>query len=96
MLWRDWPRCQIRRTWLKVVRSQKVVMTMAAPATQKQTEATNVSVITRAERAHWRLTWDQRLARNARPATAPLLTLTIHGLPATFATVYGFGLSAVA
>src|SRR5436305_5329996 len=31
VLWRDWPRCHIRRTWLKVVRSEKVVMTMAAP-----------------------------------------------------------------
>jgi hypothetical protein len=96
VLWRDWPRCHIRRTWLKVVRSQKVVMTMAAPPTEKQTAGTNVSVITRAQRAHWRLSWEQRLARNARPATAPPLTLTIHGLPATFATVYGFGLSAVA
>ena len=58
--------------------------------------ATQPPILTRAQRAHWRLSWDQRLARNARPATAPLLTLTIHGLPATFATVYGFGLFAVA
>ena len=79
-----------------MVRSEKVVMTMGTPPTEKQTAGTNVSVITRAQRAHWRLSWDQRLARNARPATAPPLTLTIHGLPATFATVYGFGLSAVA
>src|SRR6266446_5497909 len=47
---------------------------------------------TRAQRAHWRLSWNERLARNARPSTAPLLKVTIHGLPATFANAFGLGL----
>jgi hypothetical protein len=92
VLWRDWPRCHIRRHWLKVVRSEQVVMTMGAPPTDKQTDATAVPVITRAKRAHWRLSWKQRLARNARPVTARPLTVTIHGLPDTFTHVYGFAL----
>ncbi|GCF12006.1 hypothetical protein [Dictyobacter arantiisoli] len=46
--------------------------------------------MTRAERAHWRFTWHQRLARNVRPSTASPVTLTLHGLPATFAHGYGF------
>lgn len=53
---------------------------------------TREQVMTRTQRTHWRITWQQRLARNARPATAPPLTLTLYGLPATFAQVYGFAL----
>jgi hypothetical protein len=96
VLWKDWPRCQLRRRWITLIRSQAVSLTRAATPTADHTVATQPPILTRAERAHWRLPWEQRLARNARPATAPPLTLTIHGLPATFATVYGFGLSAVA
>jgi hypothetical protein len=96
VLWKDWPRCQLRRRWITLMRSQTVSLTRPAAPTTHHTMATQPPILTRAQRAHWRLSWDQRLARNARPATAPLLTLTIHGLPATFATVYGFGLFAVA
>ena len=49
---------------------------------------------TRSQRAHWRLSWNERLARNARPSTAPPLVITLHGLPATFANVFGFALVA--
>jgi hypothetical protein len=52
--------------------------------------------LTRSERAHWRLSWDQRLARNVRPAEAPRLVVTLHGLPATFASSFGFELLASA
>ena len=96
VLWGDWPRCQIRRNWLKVVRTETVVVTMGATPTQDQAEASQEQVITRAQRAHWRLRWNERLARNARPSTAPPLTFTIHGLAATFANAYGFGLLAAA
>jgi hypothetical protein len=74
------------------MRSQTVSLTRGAAPTADHTVATSPPITTRAERAHWRFTWDQRLARNARPTTSPPLTLTIHGLPATFAHVYGFGL----
>src|SRR6266581_5794669 len=92
VLWEDWPRCQLRRRWINLMRSQTVSLTRGAAPTAEHTGAIPPPLITRAERAHWRFTWDQRLARNARPTTAPPLTLTIHGLPATFAHVYGFGL----
>ena len=52
--------------------------------------------MTRAERAHWRLSWGQRLARNVRPPDAPRLVVTLHGLPATFAASFGFDLLATA
>jgi hypothetical protein len=50
----------------------------------------------RAERAHWRLSWNQRLERNARPADAPQLVVTLHRLPATFASPFGFELRTTA
>jgi hypothetical protein len=53
-------------------------------------------VQTRAQRAHWRLSWQQRLARNARPSSAPVLTMTIYGLPAAFAHYIGVKLVSAA
>jgi hypothetical protein len=93
VLWGDWPRSQLRRRWMKVMRSEMVSLTMGVPPpTENPPGATGKQVLTRAQRAHWRLSWEQRLARNAYPSSAPLLTVTIHGLPATFANVFGFGL----
>jgi hypothetical protein len=96
VLWRDWPRCGIRRTWLKVVRSQTVCLESSAPLLPPRTEAPAEKILTRAERAHWRLSWEQRVARNARPADAPRLIVTLHGLPTTFASSFGFDLLATA
>jgi hypothetical protein len=94
VLWKDWPRCRIRRAWLKLVRSETVCLTSGiTPALAPITIPTQ-EVLTRAQRAHWRLSWDQRLARNARPSDAPTLTVTLHGLPATFAHSFGFDLLA--
>lgn len=43
----------------------------------------------RAERAHWRMRWLQRLARNARPLSAPPIEITIYGLSPVFAQALG-------
>jgi hypothetical protein len=96
MLWKDWPRCGIRRTWLKMVRSQTVCWE-SSPLPELSPGTTSPShVLTRAQRAHWRLSWEQRLTRNARPADAPRLVVTLHGLSATFARSFGFDLLAIA
>jgi hypothetical protein len=96
VLWKDWPRCHIRRAWLKIIRSETVrwesfPTPMPSPVT---TETSEVS--TRAQRAHWRLSWDQRLARNARPSDASRLSVTLHGLSAPFARSFGFEFLATA
>lgn len=52
--------------------------------------------LTRAKRAHWHLSWEERFARNARPFDAPRLVVTLHGLPATCARAFGFDLLATA
>jgi hypothetical protein len=96
VLWRDWPRCRIRRTWLGVVRSQTICLESSSQFSPSEALAPTEKVVTRTERAHWRLSWDQRLARNARPADASRLVVTLHGLPATFASSFGFDLFAIA
>lgn len=94
VLWKDWPRCGLRRAWLKVIRRETVRLTRG-PTPAAVVREPSV-VFTRAQRAHWRLGWAQRLARNARPPDAPPLTVTLHGLPATFALSFGFDLLAIA
>jgi hypothetical protein len=53
-------------------------------------------VLTRAHRAHWRLSWEQRLTRNTRPSDSSRLIVTLSGLPATFALSFGFDLFTIA
>ena len=90
VLWADWERCQIRRRWVHLLRTQTVLLTFG-PAQHIAREGLEPQdVQTRAHRAHWRLSWKERLARNARPPTAPPLEVTIHGLPVRFAQSFGF------
>lgn len=96
VLWKDWPRCGIRRAWLKVVRSQTVRVESSTAPDPSPTPMQLSPPVTRAKRAHWRLSWEERSARNTRPADAPRLVVTLHGLPATFAHTFGFDLLATA
>jgi len=97
VLWHDWPRCQIRRQWINAVRSQTVEVTAGtASLSDPSDEELPPHVFTRSERAHWRLSWQQRLARNARSDSSSSVTVTLHGLPAAFAQIYGFVLCDVA
>jgi len=96
VLWKDWPRCGIRRTWLKVVRSQTVRVESSTSPDPSPAPIQISPTLTRAKRAHWRLSWEERLARNARPSDAPRLVVTLHGLPAIFAHAFGFDLLATA
>jgi hypothetical protein len=92
LLWRDWPRCQIRRQWMKVVRSQTVEVTRGTTPVPDPSRDLPPHLFTRALRAHWRFSWEQRLSRNARPVSSSSLTITLHGLPAAFAQIYEFEL----
>jgi len=96
VMWKDWPRCRIRREWLKVIRSETVIFAFAATPAPLPVTMVTEQVFTRAQRARWRLSWQERLARNARPSDAPPLLVTLHGLPATFAQSFGFDLLSIA
>jgi hypothetical protein len=45
--------------------------------------------LSRAERAHYHLSWVERLARNARQKTAPEVSIRLFGIPGAFATALG-------
>ena len=45
--------------------------------------------LSRAERAHYRLCWEKRLARNTRLATCGQVTIQLFGVPESFATSLG-------
>ena len=62
LLWGDWPRCQPRRAWMQWLRRHLVIVN-APPVTSPPSTP---SLLSRAERAHWRLNWLQRFTRNAR------------------------------
>ena len=78
---------------MKIVRSQTVTITKEPALPSDPSEDLPSSLLTRPQRAHWRFSWQQRLTRNARPASSSSVTITLHGLPAVFAQIYGFELS---
>lgn len=84
VLWGDWPRCQIRRQWVQLLQTQTVLMAFGNTETTDHMKEHSPPTVTRAQRAHWRLSWEQRLARHARPSPAPPLQITLYGLPAAF------------
>jgi hypothetical protein len=87
ILWRDWSRRRQRRASMQVLRGQRVeilVEPSRAPSPSPQP-----APLTRAQRAHYRLSWAERLARNARAPTADLITIHLFGVPEGFATSLG-------
>jgi hypothetical protein len=94
--WGDWPRCQIRQEWVQLLRTQTVLISFRATEALVHAQPHSPPLSTRAERAHWRLSWEQRLARNARPPTAPAVEIVLHGLPAPFIQAFDFPLKPAA
>jgi hypothetical protein len=90
VLWGDWERSQVRRRWFRLLRTQTVILPPHSVKPADKEKAKPRPVQTRAERAHWRLSWEKRLARNAAALTDSPTVITLHGLPATFAHAFGF------
>lgn len=76
-----------RREVMKLLRHQRVDVELAETA--PPTQSSPVRLLSRAERAHYRLSWEQRLARNARRSTAPLVSIRLFGIPEAFAMALG-------
>lgn len=87
ILWGDWSRCQTRREWMHLLRTQTVTVTSKQIVPRVASEAGGP--LTRQQRAHWRMSWDQRLARNARSLLAPVMELHLFGIPTAFAASLG-------
>ena len=87
LLWRDWSRRDHRRACMQLVRHQRIEVSLPSPAT---TSSRNTEMIlSRAQRAHARLSWAERFARNARVPTASQVTIRLFGVPEGFAISLG-------
>jgi hypothetical protein len=87
LLWRDWSRRRQRRACLRLLRNQ-CVQVQGEPDSAPSSQALPAP-LSRAQRAHYRLSWEERLARNARAPTAGQVTITLFGIPAGVATSLG-------
>ncbi len=86
LLWRDWHRRHQRQACIHLHRQRlDIQMRPALPPPPIVSPPT----ISRAQRAHYRLSWDERLARNARDATGERITLTLFGIPERLAIFLG-------
>jgi hypothetical protein len=87
LLWKDWSRRQHRRACMGLLRHQRVEVTF--PQTTLAEPQDPEVILSRAQRAHYRLSWHERLARNAYVPTVGQITITLFGLPTSFATFLG-------
>jgi hypothetical protein len=91
VLWRDWSRRLHRRACMPLLRQQRVEVQVeqslsACPALAP-------APLSRAQRAHYRLDWSERLARNARVPTASQVTIRLFGGTFGFATSLGLAIA---
>jgi hypothetical protein len=84
LLWRDWSRRIHRRACMQLLAHQQVQIHLAPPGPAQL--ATSAPLLSRAQRAHYRLSWAERLARNARASTAGLIRITLFGVPEVLTT----------
>jgi hypothetical protein len=87
LLWRDWSRRRHRRACMHLLRQQhmEVQMEQGPSACSTPTPAP----LSRAQRAHYGLDFQERFARNARAPTASRVTIRLFGVPEGFATLLG-------
>jgi hypothetical protein len=85
--WRDWSRRAHRRACIQLVRHQCVKVEVEPPTSASLTVKS--ASLSRAQRAHYRLSWAERLARNARLLTAGRVTIRLFGIPEGFAISLG-------
>jgi hypothetical protein len=87
LLWRDWSRRAHRRACMQIVRHQRIEVSLPPSAAASPSLAE--VILSRAQRAHYRLSWAERLARNARAPTTGQVTIKLFGIPAIFAASLG-------
>jgi hypothetical protein len=91
ILWGDWPRTQMRRRLITLLRTQTVTINVREgemPACRAEPH-----LWTREQRAHYRLTWQERLARNASRTTMPRFHMHLFGIPTDFAQFVGLAVA---
>jgi hypothetical protein len=89
LLWRDWSRRRHRRACMHLLRQQQVTIHIE----REPAPCSTLVHLSRAQRAHSRLNWSERLARNARILTASRVTIKLFGVPEPFALLLGLALA---
>jgi hypothetical protein len=90
LLWQDWSRRVHRRACIHLLRHQRVEARLHSAESTTSAPPSAVPVpLSRAERAHTRLSWGQRFTRNARPQTDERITIKLFGVPQPFAAWIG-------
>ena len=87
LLWYDWSRRHHRRACMQLLRHQR--MDIQLEQALSVSSALAPAFLSRAQRAHYRLDWSLRLARNARVKTAGRITLKLFGIPEKVAASLG-------
>ena len=87
LLWLDWSRRVHRRACMQLLRHQHMETRLSPPAAASPLRAP--VILSRAQRARYRLGFQERLARNARVSTAGDVTITLFGVPTAFAVSLG-------
>ena len=85
VLWHDLPATALRHYVSAHLLQQQVDLLVLSPPSPPSQPPWQ----TRAQRAHRRLSYEQRRQRNALPSNGPLHRLRLHGLPACWATFLG-------
>jgi hypothetical protein len=85
--WCDWSRRFHRRACIQLLRHQCVKVEVEPPASASP--AVKPVLLSRAQRAHSRLSWAERLARNTRPTVTGRMTIKLFGVPQAFALRLG-------
>jgi len=87
LFWHDWSRRQHRRACRELLRNQRVDVRLQ-PADRPE-PAPAPAILSRAQRAHCRLCWQERFTRNQATSTTARCTITLFGMPERFATSLG-------
>jgi hypothetical protein len=91
LLWQDWSRRIHRRACIHLLRHQRIeVQAEPGDGPNVAPPVATPTLLSRAERAHTRLSWAQRLAHNARPETSGQVTIRLFGVPERFAASLGW------
>jgi hypothetical protein len=87
ILWKVWSRRHHRRACMHLLHHQRVDIQMASGCLLPSTSTP--PILSRPQRAHFRLSWAERLKRNGRPATEGQVKITLFGVPDHFADFLG-------
>jgi len=87
ILWGDWQRRCHRRELVKLLRNQRV--DVRSDEVSLSAHPPPARPLSRPQRAHWRLSWAERLACNAASSASPSVSITLFGMPEAFAEAIG-------